>query len=68
MAVPLVTVWQGEEATTQSWPTVELPPEMPLTFQTREEPAVPFSVTVSVTRWFAASVAVEGVRPRLGPG
>jgi len=42
--------WQGDESTTQSCPTVELPPEIPLTLQMMEDPVVPFSVTVSVTR------------------
>ena len=60
--------WQGEEPTAQTCPTVVLPPEIPLTVQAKEEPLTPFSVTESVMRRFAASVAVVGEMPMLGPG
>ncbi len=43
-------VWQGEEATAQIWPTVELPPRTPLTFQAALEFEVPLVWTESVMR------------------
>jgi hypothetical protein len=58
--VVLVTVWQGFDPATQICPNVVLPPAIPFTLQITPVFVVPLTCTLRVTRWFAASVAVEG--------
>ena len=56
----MVTAWQGNEATAQTWPAAELPPEIPLTFHVTAGLEVPLTWTASVMRWLMARVAEAG--------
>ena len=64
----LATTWQGLEPARQIWPRIAFPPGIPLTFQFTVVLEVPLICTASVTRWFAASVAVVGETLKLTPG
>ena len=63
-----VTGWHGITVAAQICPTVPLPPAIPLTVHVTPVFELPNTCAVSVTRWFAASVAVAGDTVMPTPG